>query len=195
MALTARARRWSTVGTGPWPMLPGPRPGLRRARPRRQRCAAGRWPGRAARLDEVQHLLVGGHRAAARDHRLQTAGGGQARPGRWADRPKLAGSPIATPEPAVTSGHVLEGRAQAQQVGVRTPHPPWPMPRLRPSASRCGARMAASPWATTLWSIRPTLRWHCACSTRTRLGSVMGVSGWFCMPLRSAVHRPQTGSP
>ena len=47
------------------------------------------------------------------------AGGAAARPRQpTAAMPKLAGRPIATPEPAVTSGMSLQRRAQPQQVVV-----------------------------------------------------------------------------
>ena len=45
------------------------------------------------------------------------------------------------------------------------------------------ARIATSPAATVRWSISPTRRRACACSTRTRFASVIGVSGWLRMPL------------
>ena len=96
--------------------------------------------------------------------------------------PKLAGSPIATPEPAVTSGIRASAGPRRSRSSFETAST-IAMPI--PSAFSCAMRssIACAPRATTAWSMSPTLRRVCACSTRTRLGSVIGVSGWFCMPL------------
>ncbi|MNG95851.1 hypothetical protein D3C79_548970 [compost metagenome] len=49
-------------------------------------------------------------------------------------------------------------------------------------ASAKARRTAAAPWLTVAWRTRPTLRGVCCCSTRTRLESAIGVSGWWRMP-------------
>jgi hypothetical protein len=101
------------------PAAARPRPGPRRPHPRPPQCAAGQWPAPAAPANEGRHLPVGGQRAAARHHGLQPArwrqgtGGGRRRA-----RPQFCGRPMATPEPAVTSGMPFQGRPQAQQVVV-----------------------------------------------------------------------------
>ena len=43
-------------------------------------------------------------------------------------------------------------------------------------------RVAAAPCTTLSWRSSPTRSDICACSTRTRFDSRIGVSGWFRMP-------------
>ena len=83
----------------------------------------------------------------------------------------------------MTSGMLVQRRADAHQVVVRDRIDDGDRRRLRPAAREARADR------------RCTLRDHvvappgrpcvcvCACSTRTRLASVIGVSGWLRMPL------------
>jgi hypothetical protein len=69
--------------------------------------------------------------------------------------PKLPGRPMATPEPAVTSGMPLRAGPRRSRSSLDTAST---TAMRTPSAAVASmrARMAASPCATTLWSIRPT---------------------------------------
>ena len=123
--------------------------------------------------------------------RVPASGGRPAALGAGSQLPKFGGSPMATPEPAVSSGRPVQARAQLHQVVVARPHRRSRCRRPRRAARRCASRIAAAPAATTPWSISPTLAsCICACSTRTRLASVIGVSGWFRMPLSDSSTSP-----
>ena len=96
--------------------------------------------------------------------------------------PQLAGKAMATPDPAVSKRMSLSAgpslyKSSFDKASTTAIDTPWACN----SATR--AVTAAPPSATVLKSIKPTLRWHCACSTFTKLASRMGVSGWFFIPL------------
>jgi hypothetical protein len=98
--------------------------------------------------------------------------------------------PMARPEPATTSF--------ASRVAVASVHrSSSPMASAMPKRTPCPcssamrSRTAASPRATLRCSIRPTRsRRHCACSTRTRLASVIGVSGCCRIGLSDSSRSP-----
>ena len=81
-------------------------------------------------------------------------------------RPQFAGRPMATPEPAVTSGMSFSAGPSTSRSSLDTAST---MAISTPSARSAAMRSRiAAPRATTAWSIRPTLRRVCAASTRSR---------------------------
>ena len=96
--------------------------------------------------------------------------------------PQLAGKAMATPEPAVTKAMPLRAgpslyKSSFDKASTTAMDTPWAC------NSAIRAVTAVAPSATVLKSIKPTLRWHWACNTFTKLASRMGVSGWFFIPL------------
>ena len=190
------ARRWRR---------PAPARGQASARPRpapaaATSCAAASRSGSTAKAGaaaamKCRHLGVGRRRAAARDDGARPRGRRQRAACGVGARPKFAGRPIAMPEPAVTSGS--RGSAAAERAAgrrrdrvddrdARRPRPAARRTVRAPPPRRARPRGARS--------ARPR-RGDCACSTRTRLASVIGVSGWWRMPLSRAAGRRRTGGP
>ena len=152
-----------------------------------------RSAGRPAR-DELRDLRVRRLRAAARDDRAQRrAPAGSARrasPSRRDARSSRAGRSRG-PSRRSTSGRSAQRRAEAHAGrrcrSRRRSRCATPSAAQRGDARRGSAR--GSPARTCRGRPAPTRRLrHCACSTRTRLASVIGVSGWSRMPLSREQH-------
>jgi hypothetical protein len=112
--------------------------------------------------------------------------GGQRRRLRVALQPAArsvgGGRPSATPEPAVTSGSIGHRRPSTRRSSLLMHRPP-PGPRRRPAGLQPCARGPRRRGPPRRSAAGPRGRRLCACSTRTRLASVIGVSGWSRMPL------------
>ena len=87
-------------------------------------------------------------------------------------RPQFAGRPMATPEPAVTSGMSFSAGPSTSRSSLDTAS----TMAISTFAQRGDALGIALPRATTAWSIRPTLRRVCRQHAQ-QVRSVMGVSG------------------
>jgi hypothetical protein len=96
---------------------------------------------------------------------------------------------MATPEPAVTSGMRPATAAQHTQVVVVHGIGHGQRHALGGAAPQPFAH-GVGPCATSSVRSRPTRAALCACSTRTRLASVIGVSGWSRMPLSDSSWSP-----
>ena len=154
--------------------------------------AAGRgaWPAIAATCSSVAAEQEPARTTSPPGDRRQAVGQRHRRRAvRWPR--KFSGSPMAMPEPPVSSDHVGAGRTQAAQIlvlehvgdGVAAA-------RLR-AARRSGRGSRLGPAPDHVERHQPDLaRRSARCSTRTRLASVIGVSGWWRMWVSESSRSP-----